>query len=352
MTEKLIIPPSSLTFITTYKCTAACKDCCFKCSPKRNERLKLEDMKSYIDQAVQAYPSLKVLVLTGGEPFTLGKDLTKIIEYGSSLGLTVRVVTNGYWAKKYDITVKQLIPLVNSGLKELNFSTGDDHLEFVPNNNIINGASVAMEMGLTTVINVESAGDRNFKSESLYKNKILQKYIYPDSDDIAPLKIINGVWMPFTKTTLESAKAIKKDENLKKLQITDDRCTNLFNIITIDPNYQMVACCGLTSHCSKYLNLGNVKKYSIKELYENQFDDFMKIWLSVDGPHHIAKYISERINLDKPLAENADHMCNVCAQLLNSKECLNIIKDNIDKLYSNIIFKYIFNKKTNNYENT
>jgi MoaA/NifB/PqqE/SkfB family radical SAM enzyme len=66
-------------------------------------------MKSYIDQSVEAYPqSMVVLVLTGGECFLLGNKLEQIIEYATNKGLRVRVVTNGYWAKTYEIAKKKL----------------------------------------------------------------------------------------------------------------------------------------------------------------------------------------------------------------------------------------------------
>ena len=100
--EDLIIPPSTISLLTTYACTAECKNCCFKCNPKIKERLSLNKMKRYIDQCIATYPkSLQVLVLTGGECFLLGKDLVKVIEHGASKGLIVRIVTNGYWAKSY-----------------------------------------------------------------------------------------------------------------------------------------------------------------------------------------------------------------------------------------------------------
>lgn len=105
--DQLIISPKTIAFATTFQCTAACKNCCFGCSPQNKARLSLEDMKDYVDQAIKNYGnSVKVLVLTVGECFLLKDDLSRIIEYGSEKGLVVRVVTNGFWAttiKKHTI---------------------------------------------------------------------------------------------------------------------------------------------------------------------------------------------------------------------------------------------------------
>lgn len=76
--NKLSIPPTTLSFITTNKCTAACKNCCFGCNPKNNMRLSLSVMKNHVDEAVKSYPTIRSLVLTGGECFTLGGDLLAI----------------------------------------------------------------------------------------------------------------------------------------------------------------------------------------------------------------------------------------------------------------------------------
>lgn len=81
--KELVIPPTMLGIITTDKCTAACKNCCFKCNPQNNKRLSVNTIKKNIDSATKNFNTIKTLVLTGGECFTLGKDLYKIIEYSA-----------------------------------------------------------------------------------------------------------------------------------------------------------------------------------------------------------------------------------------------------------------------------
>lgn len=43
--RNLITELTTLTFLTTYTCTSACRNCCFQCHPKRKERLTVNDMK-------------------------------------------------------------------------------------------------------------------------------------------------------------------------------------------------------------------------------------------------------------------------------------------------------------------
>jgi pyruvate-formate lyase-activating enzyme len=85
-------------------------------------------MKHYIDESMKAYDSLQVVVFTGGESFIYGRKLEEILRHAKSYRLMTRIVTNGYWAKSYDIAFRKLGKFIDAGLTEINFSTGDDHL--------------------------------------------------------------------------------------------------------------------------------------------------------------------------------------------------------------------------------
>lgn len=342
MSSELVIPPSVISFVTTNKCTAACKDCCFGCNPHKNDRLSLDDMKNYIDQSLEAYSTIKVLVLTGGECFTLGNDLDNIIKYGADKGLVVRVVTNAYWAKSFKKAYKRLKELSELGLKEVNVSTGDEHLKWVSYDNIVYTISASLKLNLTTVINVETSPMSDFSSKQLKEDTRLIKYFEKFIDK--KLMVFNGVWMPFTKSTENEMKSNGNDKSKKNGVCLTNRCTSLFNTISINPFHQVNACCGLTSEYIPYLTLGNAKKYSIKKLYEYQFDDFLKIWLFNEGPQKIMEFVSE-IEPNKKIDTTGWHVCQICAELFRDEEKIAIIQQHYNKVYSNIILKHSFQKQ-------
>ena len=67
------IDPKIITVVTTYKCTAACRECCFQCSPKINVRLTYEEINRFITTAVREFKdSIQLCVFTGGECTLLG----------------------------------------------------------------------------------------------------------------------------------------------------------------------------------------------------------------------------------------------------------------------------------------
>jgi hypothetical protein len=293
-------------------------------------------MKHYTDECVKAYDSLQVMVLTGGESFIYGSKLEEILRHAKSYGLMTRVVTNGYWAKSYDIAYRKLGKLIDAGLTEINFSTGDDHLEFVPVETIKNATLASLSHNLTVSINVESGDDRRFSSKYLLNDTDLHEYILKGK-----LLIMNGIWIPYNCETESSGNITPK----KYISLDSfSKCHNLFGGITIDPVHRMIACCGISAKNSKYLDLGDVRKHSIKNLYEEQFNDFVKIWLATEGAHKIMNFISDFTIVDPHYKR--EHSCCVCEKIFCNEQNLQILRNNYKQIYSSILLKYyIINKK-------
>jgi len=337
--KELIIPPVNLTFIATNKCTAACKNCCFSCNPKNKDRLTLSDMKQYVTQSVEEFNTIKILVITGGECFTLGKDLDKIIQFANKKGLKTRVVTNAYWAKSLEKAHLIVNQLVDDGLDEINYSTGDEHQVWVPYENIINAVISSLESRLATVVNIESSNLSDFSSKIFLKDSRLEKYKHLINKKFF---LIDGMWMPFLKSTELKLKSLN-EENEKKpliyLQKNEKRCTSLFYAITITPNNQVYSCCGMTLLYNSYLRLGNAQKYSLKTLYEYQFKDFLKIWLFTEGPEKILTfcYQKRKINVNDT---SKMHICQICFEIFRDKENISILQKNYSEIYTNVMIKY------------
>ena len=50
--------PATLTLITTYTCSAACRECCFECTPHVTGKLALTDITQAIDEASSQFQPL------------------------------------------------------------------------------------------------------------------------------------------------------------------------------------------------------------------------------------------------------------------------------------------------------
>ncbi|HDQ05209.1 MAG TPA: radical SAM protein [Candidatus Bathyarchaeota archaeon] len=71
----------NIGMVVTYKCQVACPHCIIEAGPHRKEEVKLDDASKWIEQIANYRNGyIKVLSLTGGEPFY---DLNKLAALSS-----------------------------------------------------------------------------------------------------------------------------------------------------------------------------------------------------------------------------------------------------------------------------
>jgi len=313
--ELINVEPQMLAISPTHKCSASCENCCFACSPNISHIMDKEVVKSHINNSLSEFPSIKVLVITGGECFMLGDDLTDIIHYANTFNIVTRVVSNAFWATTYEIAFQRLKKLVDVGLTEINFSTGDNHLASVKIENIENAilASVALDIN-NICISIECHPDSYFSISDLLNNSRLKHLI-----DVNRIMIMNASWMKFK----ESSEPLNVNEVPLNVIDTKRPCRNLYMGININPYDQLLACCGLTVEYNKYLKLGDLKQNDIKTLYNNQFDDLFKFWLFVDGPEYIYEKVMDKRQIQK---KYFPHECAYCIELIKDSDNSKYIK--------------------------
>lgn len=319
--------PEFISIITTYKCTAACKECCFECSPREKDSLSFSQICKIIDDAVDM-KSVKFVVWTGGECTLLGDTLFKGVEYAKSKGLPSRIVSNGWWAKDCESAKKYLTKMISSGVVELNISTGDNHQEFVSEDTAILAATCGARLGITSVLSIEKHNTAKFNPEKLKENKIYRRFIR-DNININNFSVINPIWISLHKDTEYNYSHQEINHpDLKK------GCNNIFTFLGVAPNGTQVGCCGLTMRYISAMNLGNINNVSLSAGFYTQFKDFLKRWIFVSGPLTILKQVKEWAP-EICIPEFA-HSCAYCAYLYNNEAIKSVIIDNYSKIQEKI----------------
>jgi len=296
--------PHTLTILCTYQCTAACKQCCFESSPQVKGRLSLKTILARISEAKKSFPGLRLVVFSGGEAFLLKDDLYAAVHHATLLGLMTRIVTNGSWGKTLTSAAAVVEKLIASGITEINISTGVDHLEWVPLESVVNAALSLCEAGVRTLVTVEADTiDRDCMGE-LRANSSFLRAIKSGN-----LQLLNNSWMPFS----DDASDRKRNFDVSSLQ---GGCAQIFSTVVVTPHDNLSACCGLTLEHIPEMRLGHNSGTNMHELYTAQRDDFLKVWIHVDGPYTIVK----RVMGDESLAllANVSHICQCCAILHQS----------------------------------
>ena len=296
--------PTLGVILTTFKCTASCPECCFECSPDNDKILSYDEIVKFIEQ-VHAELGVKRLVWSGGECFLLGDDLKKGIQYAYNLGMNSRCVTNGFWAVSEEVAFNKLKELRDVGLDEINFSTGDDHQLFVSEDKILNAVIAAAKLGLRVVVSIETRNNTNVNKESFIKNPRYQREI-ENTNLKENVHIVQAVWVSYHKDTVYEYAENSED------YIGYKGCDSLFDSICLTPHKTVIGCCGLSVEYIPEMTLGKFGN-SLSEMYNKQTEDFLKVWLYVDGPKKILDYVKKwDPELEIP---QFVHICQACAYI-------------------------------------
>lgn len=328
----MIIYPHTLSIITTHKCTAACDHCCFHCTPKLEKAIPVPHIHRYLEQATEV-ESLKLAVFTGGECFMLGKDLDELVGTATRNGLRSRFVSNGYWAISPRVARQRLERLVHRGLGEANFSTGDAHEKYVRPEYVIHGAAAAAEMGLPVSVMVELRPQSTFDLDGFIDHPLLKPHL-----DAHRISLQYSPWMRF-----------KGEEELEyPEQMVDtysggrsgEGCSTIMKVIAINPDEHLIACCGLTFEEIPDLHLGSLRERSISQILKETKDDFVKIWIHLQGPEAVLHY-ARSLDPSIPEKPNMAHICEVCRFVYHDERVVKAVTENPPPNRGEIVQQYL-----------
>lgn len=333
--NSMVVSPRTTTILASYNCTAACEHCCFDSHPGIKTRMTLDKILKFIKEASR-FKTMKLIVFSGGECFLLGKELDTAIKYATDLGLSTRCVTNGYWATTEESAAQRLRKVIDAGLKEINFSTGDFHQKFVPQSNIVNGALASVKLGLSTVIMVELQKERKVTAPKIRSDpRILDMLLMKKSKKL--FKIIESPWMPMS---LEEDVQQNPDKYINRNNVYKrSGCDSVFNTIVATPNEQMGLCCGLTRELIPELNADITSKSSLQDIYLRSAKDFMKIWLYVEGPEKILAWAGSKDPTIKWEGKYAHH-CHACLALYKDEKVRNVIRKYYNEKVEEVLIRY------------
>ncbi len=99
-----------LHILLTYQCTFECDHCFVWGSPWQTGTLTLEQIEQILHQAKEA--GVSSIYVEGGEPFLYYPILVQAVRKATSMGFSVGVVTNAYWANSVSDAEEWLRPFV------------------------------------------------------------------------------------------------------------------------------------------------------------------------------------------------------------------------------------------------
>jgi MoaA/NifB/PqqE/SkfB family radical SAM enzyme len=303
----------NIGLIVTYKCQVACPHCIIEAGPHRKEEMALNDALNWIQQAAYYRNGyIKVLSLTGGEPFYNADNLKQLVIHGEKYGLIVSVVTNAFWAT----TAKEALRILRefSAIKMLAISTDEYHQQAIPFERVKNAIFAAKECGIPYNIHVCTENDNNEE----YKT-IIEKLL-----ELTEMDTIN------TAVTFPAGRALKTIGILKH-EISEEppisACAAGSSPI-IFPDGRIIACIGpvIDLQSSHPLVLGNLRENSLHEILDkaelNPILHTVRVW----GPKKLISIIKEaRLTQYLPKGYIKDSVCNACYHLMSSDKLVDFL---------------------------
>lgn len=315
----------------TFQCTAACKFCGTLSNPHVKTRLSPSQIAKIIDDA--ASQKYELVCFTGGEPTLVGQGLEAAIHRASNHGMATRVVTNAHWATNRETAHNFLIPLVDSGLDEINFSTGDQHARFVPIESVLLAAQAALAFKLPVSIMVELIGDRTVTEETL-KTHTIYREIGDEFPNVS-LNIHESPWMPLSPKTVN---VYPEDVAINEENVSGCKgCDSILTTTTIQANGQIGACCGLGMRVIPELQLGHIDDVSLKEAEQVARNDFLKRWIRIEGPEKILAWATTHDDSIEWSGQYA-HRCQACMRIYKGRKVRRVVKEHHREKMADVLF--------------
>ena len=143
--DNLVLRPSDIGIIMTYRCTSACKHCLYNCGPGWNDWMDPQTVTDAL-AATKHWSHPYKVHLTGGEPFHNLPLLKHAIREANRLGIHHYVETDAYWCASKEKGVKLFTELKDDGLEQILISCSPFHAETIPPSHTYAAIEAAIEV--------------------------------------------------------------------------------------------------------------------------------------------------------------------------------------------------------------
>lgn len=322
--------PRTLSIMPTFTCPAACADCGSLSSPQDRTRLDLAHIISAIDEAKEL--AFYNVVFTGGEATLRWSDLLVGISHARQLGFPVRLVTNAYWARNLSRARDKVGALIDAGLSEINYSTGDEHVRFVPIDRVAFAIVAGCERALPTHVMVELKQNNSVTRDSLLQHSLVAGLSPAHAKH---LKVTSSPWMPLSHSEHHQ---YPPGMALDRTNIgVRPGCKTVLQTYTVQADGRIGACCGLGLRKIDELNVATISDSNpLRTAIRDSEKDFLKLWIHYEGPERVVSWAATHDPSIKWEGLYAHH-CQVCQRLYHDESIRSVIRSHWQEAISQVL---------------
>gem|GEM_PF-3462079 len=283
---------ASLGIILTRSCPARCTMCITSSGPEAHAWMDESLIHEILCQAAPL-TSIQSIALTGGEPFSRFRLLSRVVAACHDLGMDVNITTNAYWATDTRRIAARLQLLSDTGRISLTTSTDLFHQEFVPLVRVKRLVAVARRLGIALAV-----------------NKVLQREDRGDTD--------SGWWASQGITVAASqfvpvgrAADLPADTWAAELrpELLAGPCNAATRSVTVDVDGAAYVCCGLLIR--EHI-IGRFPTDSLVDIVTRATSSPVQQALAELGPIGVAQVLSADVR-------GARSQCGACLQLIRNR---------------------------------
>jgi MoaA/NifB/PqqE/SkfB family radical SAM enzyme len=305
----------NIGLLMTYKCQVQCPHCIIQAGPHRTEEISLEDAYDWIRQiSAYRFGFIKVLSLTGGEPFFNIQRLKLISDYAKEQDLYVSAVTNGYWAS----TLEKAIQILDSlpSLMMLQISTDKYHQQSIPFERVKNAMLACNQCNIPYTISICTENENDPEYQETLNNV---------SDFVDPQVI-------FTAITFKAGRALQLDttQNYDTSRTPPVSSCGAGGAPIVFPNGKIMACIGpiIDLKTPHPLILGNLKQNSLEEILDQAELNVVLHAIRIWGPKFLIKLVREAgLESELPKTYIKDSVCHACYELMANPQIVDFLMD-------------------------
>jgi organic radical activating enzyme len=320
----------TLSIMPTYTCPAACTDCGTLSTPQERTRLDVEYIIAAIDEAKEL--GFFNVVFTGGEATLRWHDLLPCIGHARSLGFPVRLVTNAHWATDLEMAREKLAELIDAGLSEINYSTGDEHVRFVSIERVAYATVAACERAFRVHVMVEMKKDNTILRDSLLQHPLVAAL----SDEQRQwLTVVPSPWMPLSPSTVHRYPA--GSTTTRRNLAMRPGCESVLQTYTVQADGNVGSCCGLGLRVIPELNVERVEQPGfLRRAIAESEEDFLKLWIHYFGPEQIVAWAAKH-NPNIKWEGLYAHRCQVCQRLYHDDAVRTVIREHWEEVVAEVL---------------
>ena len=288
----------------TYRCTIACRHCCFGCAGQRPD-VRM-DIAKCVDFLGDLHQLGRVIHIAGGEAMLYWDDLRDVLRLSAARGVQPHFIeSNASFATSDEIVRERLRVLQDCGVAGILLSTDPYHQAFVPPESFIRARRIAREVFGEANVWASNCSDEEVREHAAIARDEarLRDYVRAHPPTLVGTAHRFCEFLPsYTLAELPVGRVWRFPHTGRDCAIEFDR-EKIWEV-HIDPYDNMQTNCGII--------LGNASETRVTEMIARGPADanFVTRLVALDGPFALAEFARQKHGFVVP--ERACSKCDLC----------------------------------------